>query len=473
MTALSDETSPPKSEDVSPLRAHIRDTVTLAWPVVISRAGAMGIFTVDLLMVGQMGQATEIAYLGLGLALPGLLFMISFGFMQGMQILSSQAYGAEEYEKIGNIWRTGINLCLVLGTIGGLICFVAEDLLLLLGQDADLSAGAGKVAAAAAFGMPGALLYIATGYFLEAIHRPRVGMIVMLIANLLNVGLNLAFIYGWGGWMEPMGAEGAAWATSIVRWVSAALILAYVVTMPAREGTDTYALLKSPTNWMREAMRFGGETGSKLIRLGVGIAFMMTFESAIFQTETILMGYFGEDQLAAYQIGSNTIMLLLMLAIGCSAAAAIRVGNAVGRGDVEEVKYAGWVSGALGFSFAAPGAFFLILFPETAAALYTSDPDVIVIAELLLRLVGVFLLMDSLLAVMVGALRGLGDIWISTALYLVTFWVVGLPLGVYFAFYLELKAPGLYMGLGIASVMSACFAMARFHYKSTRPIARL
>src|SRR5258708_37712966 len=94
-----------------------------------------------------------------------------------------------------------------------------------------MAAGGGHVMLMWAIGMPAAVLYMATGSFLEGISRPRAAMVVSLAANLVNFPLAWAMIFGhWG--LPAMGAAGAALATSITRWLMFLVLTGRALLMP-------------------------------------------------------------------------------------------------------------------------------------------------------------------------------------------------------------------------------------------------
>ena len=90
-----------------------------------------------------------------------------------------------------------------------------------------LADGAGDVVAVLNFGLPGQLVYAASILFLEALNRPGPGLVIMIAANFVNAVLNWLLIDG----DIALGAEGAAWATTISRWLIAAAAVIYILRM--------------------------------------------------------------------------------------------------------------------------------------------------------------------------------------------------------------------------------------------------
>jgi len=157
--------------------------------------------------------------------------------------------------------------------------------------------------------------------------------------------------------------------------------------------------------------------------------------------------------LASHQVALNTVSFTYMVPLGISSAAAVRVGQALGRRDPHGASRAGWTALALGASFMTCMAIVLWVAPHYIVRIYTPDPAVIHAASSLLFVAAFFQLFDGLQAVATGALRGAGDtrtpmIW-SAGLY----WLLGLPLGAYLCFRVGWGAAGLWTGLCIALIL--------------------
>ncbi|MEQ9518415.1 MAG: MATE family efflux transporter [Parvibaculum sp.] len=453
------------------LREHITRTLKLAGPVIVARSGILVLFTVDTIMVGQLG-GEELAFLGLGMSLQGVLMLVCIGLLQGTMILSSQAYGAGEWQTCGRAWRNGIYHASLLGLVLGIICAAGEAVLLFFGQSQTLAAGGGSVSIHFGWGMPAMLLYVASSYFLESIQRPRVGMIVMLAVNILNVGLDGMLVFGWFGTGLAMGADGAVIATSAVRWVAALAMITYIITLHLRIGEDTFGIRVSLATVWHEASRLGGEMGKKMRALGAATGMAYGLESAAFASLVLMAGLIGPTSLAAHQITSNMVALLVMASIGMAAATAVRVGNAVGRQDQPGVRMAGWVGlGLVGVILLIPSLIILTA-PHWLATLYVNDDAVLDIATGTMFVAGIFVAADGMMNVAMGALRGMGDVWLPMVMHIIAFWIAGVPTAWIAAFHFGQGAMGLQYGIAVAVFLSVAMQTIRFSIVSKRAVKR-
>ncbi|MFT5448494.1 MAG: MATE family multidrug resistance protein [Gammaproteobacteria bacterium] len=407
--------SPPKPA-TNTLREHVLRTLQLAVPVMFARIGILLLMAVDTAMTGQLGTQ-ELAWYALATApqLPMMLFGI--GMLMGTLVLGAHAIGAGREHETGQIWRVSLLHALVLGCVFAAICGAGESILLLTGQEPNLASGGGRVLQMFGFGLPAVLLHTATSFFLESTGRPTPGLIVMIFANLLNAALNWIFIFGHLG-APAMGAEGAALATTIARWFMFASLAGYVLVTLDRRRYGIAGPIKA-----------FGALSRRLRRFGYPMGLAHAIESSAFAAMTLFAGWLGASHVASFQVTFNLVAIVFMAAIGFSAAASIRVGNAVGRGDERGAQIAGWVAvslaglvlGTFGIAFAT--------FPETFAGIYSHDPQVLAVVVPCILVAAIAIVPDGLQGVLMGCLRGCGDVWPATFLYCLSFWGVMVPAG--------------------------------------------
>lgn len=451
------------------LRHHALDTIKLATPAMFARAGILLMAVTDTVMVGRFG-AEDLAHLSLGLGPQLVLMMVGIGIMQGGIVMTAQAYGAREYGTCGEIWRVGLMHGVVLGALFAALSFLSGPVTRAVGIEESLAAGAGEVAAQFAWGMPGMLLYVACNYMLEGIRRPRVGMVVMGFANILNILLNIPFIFGVGDVIPAMGATGAVAATSIVRWCCFLAMLGYILTRVDRQQYGIFVHTKA--HFLELLAPKARVLGSRIRRLGTPMGVSQAIETSAMAGLIFMAGNMGAAPTAAHQVSMNIVQLFYMMAIGMAAAASVRVGFGVGAGDLRAVRLAAWTAIGLLALILIPVGVLVANFPLGLASLFTSDAAVLEIAKVSLMFGGVLIALNGVMNVLMGSLRGTGDVWVPMGVQTFSFWVVAIPSSFYFGFRQNLGAPGLILGL-IIGVCVACILLGlRFTLVSSRPIQR-
>ncbi|TXH38166.1 MAG: MATE family efflux transporter [Rhodospirillaceae bacterium] len=439
----------------APVSHHIRRTVSLALPVMLSRAGLVIMIAIDTFLC--RGSGVELAYFGGSVQPQTLLQAVGIGLLIGTIVLCAQADGAGERERCGGIWRLSMIVAGILGLLQALILVSGDALMRLLGQPADIAAGSGFALQMFAIGMPGLMLFSACNLVLEGISRPWPGTIIMLVANIANFALawpltngtiDLSPIFG----TQISGASGAALATSITRW----LMFLCALTVVFRQRDRAVYGIKFLGGWQRGELK-------RLLWLGLPLALAIALESSCFGSMIVMAGWLGTSSLAAMHSAINLTSLVYMLTIGIATAAAIRVANAIGRGSWRDAARAGWVAFGMEFAVMASVSITLSLLVKPLARAYSHDDAVLVLLIPVFTVTALMIVIDGLQGVLMGSLRGASDTTLPTIIYGLSFWAVGVPIG-YIWGYRHGMGP---MALMTALATSLCIAMTlliwRFH----------
>lgn len=429
------------------------ELVRLSFPIVLQRLGIMTMAIVDTMMVGRY-SAQELAFQSIGYVPVATVIIVAIGLMMGTMVLTSNAFGAKDYKACGRIWRRSLPYGLALGTVGFVICMFGEPLLLMLGQQADIARGGGVVMQAVAFGIPMTTVMLACTFFLEGINRPLPGMIFMLIANLINILMNWTLVYGNLGF-DPMGAEGSAWATTIVRTFLALGMVLFILKM------NDHKIFG-----IREKIDLRLHRWKRLRHIGYGAGLTNGAEHMGFATLGIFAGWIGPLTLGAVTIAFNVYGIPYMIAYGIAGATSVRVGMALGRNDHRDMLLAGTCGIIVNVILMAPLLAVLIIYPVQIAGFFTTEPALVMVTAPLIILSAWMLLFDSLQTVIGNGLRGRRDIWTPTALYFFSYIIVMIPLSYHLAFTFERGAVGLFESTVVASIISFVLLTARFYYLS-------
>src|SRR5215472_4256403 len=446
-----------KTAEAKSLGHDLRRTIALALPVMLARMGVVLLLTVDTVLVGRAG-GRDLAFFAISTAPQLIMQTIGVGLLLGTVVLTAQADGAKRYEECGRIWRLALILAGSLGLIYSLIESHGEGLLRLLGQDPAIAAGGGHVLGMWAIGMPAILLYLATTSFLEGISKPRPAMIISLSANLLNAALGWALISGHGG-LPALGAAGAALATAITLWIMFLVLAGYALLLPEAKRFGIRAPLKGYYHLI-----------GKLLLLGLPVALSVSFETSAFSGATIMAGWMGETALAAYQLSVNVTSFFYMLSLGLATAAAVRVGNAVGRSDRPGVARAGWLAVAMVFGLMTLIGLAIHFLRGEIAAIYTRDAAVTAVALPVLAVLSFLVIFDGVQGVLMGALRGAADVILPTASFAIAFWGCAAPLCYFLGYRLGVGPLGLAWGLVAGLIVADILLGLRFAIVSRRPL---
>ena len=413
----------------------------------------MAMAFVDAVMVGRF-STLELAYLSIGLILFMPVFLVLLGMVFGTLVMTSTAFGAENYSECGAVWRRSIPYSVFLGLFGFVIAFFGEELLRFGGQQNDMAKQGGLVMFYLGLGLPAYLVTVTSQLFLEGIKQPKIAVTMLIIANLFNIVFNWVFVYGHFG-IASLGAEGSAIATAIVRWLLAIALVTYIWFMPCN---SIYAVRRAPKMEFR--------LWSDQRRVGYSSAVSIGGESIAFSVIGLFAGWLGEVSLAAYSIAHNLIAMAFMVSLGVASATVVRVGVARGQGNKEEMRMAGWTGLGVNTFFMIIIGFAFMLFSEFLAKAYTNDPVVSVLAAPLIVLCGIIVITDGGQAVMVNALRGSGGIWAPALIQNLAFILVMVPMGWWFAINKNGGPIQLYEAIFVGTSLSLILLAFRFSWIS-------
>ena len=205
-----------------------------------------------------------------------------------------------------------------------------------------------------------------------------------------------------------------------------------------------------------------------LLKVGLPIAVSIFVEGSLFVGAALLIGRLGPAPAASHLIAINFSALMFMIPIGLSSAVSIRVGNAIGRKDMEAARYAGLIGVLIILGFQTVSFTGMLLFPELIVSIYTDDPVVAPLAVSLLFYAAIFQYPDGLQMVAAGTLRGYKDTRMPMLYMVISFWIVGMTLGYNLTFGQGMGPAGMWIGMIAGLTVAAGLMLLRFNHTSKK-----
>jgi multidrug resistance protein, MATE family len=424
----------------------------LALPLVMAEVGWMSMGVVDTVMVGHLPHpAMTISAAALGQVLYNTLAFGVGGVLLGLDTYISQAHGAGEWDDANKWLLSGVVLAGILSAVLMGMVWLGPVAMVRLNVDREVMRQAVQFLEALNWGTLPLFLYMTFRRYLQAFNHVRPIAAAVVSANAVNAALDWLLLYGhrWGSIGIPAyGVVGAAVSTSLARVYLAAFVGIAVWWVDRRH---SYGLKQA--EWKLDWTRL-----RRLVALGGPVGGQIFVEISIFAAVTAMIGTMGPLPLAGHEIALNCVSFTFMVPFAISAAATVRVGQAVGRGSATEAAAAGWTAIGLGSGFMLAMSVVLVTMPHTIARGFTVDPVVIAAAVPLLLVGAAFQFFDGVQVTATGALRGVGNTHAGLYVQLVGYWVVGLPLGWWLGFHRKTGAVGLWIGL-CAGLMIAGVAL--------------
>ena len=442
-----------------PTRADFRSLLDLAVPLAAVQVGLMLMGVVDAAMLGRVSADALAAA-----SVAGVWFFaastIGMGCLTVLDPVISQAYGARDEIGMARGVQRGILIAIIVTVPTMLAMLPIEAVLRFTGQPAAVVPLAGQYIRTV---LPSILPYFAFMMIREVLQsfgNLRALLLIIGLANLLNVVLNWAFIFGHLG-APALGVTGAALATAISRWamLAAALVASWPVLKP-------YLI-----PWRPESLSLAPL--GRMFALGLPIGFQILCEYGVFGGVGLLMGRIGSHAVAGHQVALNMAAITFMVPFGIGTAASVLVGRAVGGGRPDEARRISSAALVVGVAFMTLTASIFLGFPGVLARAYSPDPAVLVVAAGLLPLAGLFQVFDGTQVVAMGVLRGIGDTRVPVLINLAGYYVIGLPISLWLGFHLGWGPRGLWWGLVAGLVVVATILVVRVRSQFQRSLDRL
>lgn len=456
------------------LRAELPPLLALAVPLIFGELGWIAMSVVDTAMLGRApNSALALASSALAQVLFNTLAFGVGGVLLALDTLISQALG-EGDRRGANRWLWhGVVAAVILAAVLMLAVTALPALLWHLPVDGAVLQGAVPALRGLNYGVLPLLLYFALRRYLQAAHHGRLIMGALISANIINAVGDWLLIYGhhWMLFARPFaipafGVEGSAWATSMARLYLMLFLVAALVWADRKRGYDLRGT--SPRLHVAHLRR--------MLALGAPVGAQICIEVAIFALATSVIATFGPVPLAGHEIALECASTTFMVPLAVSGATSVRVGHAIGRarvglGELDRIAASGWSGILVGAGFMLSSALTFLLIPVPIARLFTTDATVVAAAAPLLLVAAGFQFFDGLQSTATGALRGTGRTLAPLLIQIVCFWIIGLPLGVLFAFKLHGRAVGVWWGLSTGLTLASLALLWQWHNLSRNPAA--
>ncbi len=446
------------SDPMSSFRAlqdEFRPTLRLALPLVLAEVGWMSMGVVDTVMVGRLpDSALAIGATGLGQSLYNVVGIFGAGLLLGLDTFVAQAHGREDMQDARHSLVNGFFLALGLTPILMLLVSFWPAFMYRFGVSRELIEPMRPFLSALNWGTLPLLCYFALRRYLQAVNVVHPIMFALVLANLINFVGDWALIYGHLG-LPAMGITGSGWSTCFARIYMALVMLGTVVYVESKRGLS---------EWIDE-IGIDFRRMWELLVLGAPAATQILLEIGAFSGATALCAKLGPVPLSGHEIALNCAAFTFMVPLGISSAAAVRVGQQIGRGNPEKAHLAGWSAIVLGVGFMACTGLMFVTLPRPIARIFSPDPVVIRVGARLLLVAAAFQLFDGLQTVATGALRGSGDTRTPMWANLVAYWFIGLPAGAVLCFHFGWGALGIWIGLCAGLMMIGLALLWTWHHR--------
>lgn len=432
------------------IRHELRDTLSLALPLIAGQLCAVGLNVVEILLAGANGGQT-LAAVGLGAAVWSVVILGALGLMLAVPPSVAQLVGAGRQHEIAPLFRQALWLALVAGVLMAGLVQATPWLLARAGSDPAIIPETVQFLMPLAFGAPAQFLFFFARGLSDGLGLTRPTMWFSALGVVVLAPLGHVLMSGAFG-LPAMGAFGLGLAYAITLWLQAGALLLYLARHRNYRHLGLFERF-DPPRWRPIA---------SLLAIALPMGFAIWMEGGLFVATAVFMSQLGPVAMAAHPIALNVASVAFMIPMGIALAITVRVGHAVGRDDVSGVRHAGFVGIGLVLVTQCISATVLALASNPLASIYTDNDLVLATAVQLLVFAAIFQLSDGIQVASNAALRGLKDTRIPALMAAFSYWGVGMTTGWWLTFRAGMGPAGLWLGLIAGLSVASVLLFGRF-----------
>ncbi len=398
------------SSALSPAPATLRSLLTLAWPIVLSRASQTIIGLSDTLLVAHLGKSA-LAATATGALNALTVLMLPLGISFIVQSFSAQLHARGDAAGARRFGWYGLLLA-ALTQLGCLAVWPHIDgVLQHLPYEPEVRTLMGGYLRIRLLSGGAAVGIEALSSYFGGLGRTRPGMVASVAAMVLNVLGNWLLIDGHFG-LPAMGVEGSALASTLAALAAFVGFFLYFVVQGPRVSL-------SPREFLR------------MLRYGIpeGFNWFFEFGSFVFFTN-VVMASLGTAALAAMNSVLSINSLSFMPAFGLASAGAILVGQAIGAGEKDAVPRILWLTVRAAVCWQAAVGTLCLLFPHALISLFAEGEGGLEVAHIgarMLRVAVAWAVFDACAMTLTEALRGAGDTFVPMMARIALAWLLFAP----------------------------------------------
>jgi len=403
---------------INKLVSNTKSLMKLAYPILIAQLIQNLMGFADTVMAGRV-SATDMAAVAVANSIWLPLILTVYGVIMALAAIVSQLAGAKKYLDIAEQTYQTAWIALTLGISLILLYYVLSPILWpILNIEGNLKPLMFDYLGYIVWGAPGYCLYLVLRNYSEGMSHTKPTMVISFIGLLINIPANYIFIYGKLG-MPALGGAGCGIATALVYWTIFFSMALYCFYSKVLRKASLFNRFYWPDY----------KKIKHILHLGIPIALSLLFEVSLFAVVAIILIPFGAEVVASHQIALNFTGLIFMVPLSLAMAVTIKVGFSLGDKNYQQAKDYCSYSIIVGLILAVATAAITLVFRHQIAGIYTIEPPVIELAASLMFLAALYQFSDTVQVISAGALRGYKDTKAILYITFVSYWLIGLTVG--------------------------------------------
>lgn len=457
-------------------RSLIWSLTRLALPIWGAEIAQMAISMISISMIGHYSTLDQAA-VSVGVALWVPMFLLIAGSFSGLTSVIAHHFGARQPHKTRHDMWQMIWITLVLGIGVTLLLWWATPALMAVFDAPPALAEAGEhYIYALLLGLPALIGYLLLLAYSNGLSHTRPNLIFNVMAIAINVPLTYLMIHGgtvldglpfaipkWASSIPPHGAQGCGIASAITYWLVMLSMLIY---------TMRHRIYKEIGLWQAPIAPHWGRI-SELLRTCLPLGVSVLAEATLFTMVALLCAPLGPQVVAAHEITTQLIALMFMTPLSFGIAVMIKVSTYRGLNQFHIARRTALLGVVMAVGIAVINDLFLLIFGRQLLGIFTSDAEVLALSLHLMLLGMIFQLSDALQVTMSSILRGYKDNRVVMYVTVLSYWAVGMVIGVVLAKH-GIREPwgvyGYWVGMIAGLTLAAILLGLRLRYTMRKDI---
>jgi putative MATE family efflux protein len=431
-----------------------RHLVAFSLPMLAGSALQIAYAFINSIWVGQYLGTSAAAAVTVSFPVVFVLIALGAGMTLATNILISQHYGARDHAGLRRVVQSST---LLVGALALALTVLGEiftpNILAAMGTPDSVGPLAVHYLRIFLLSLPLAFATFLARAMLQGVGDSRTPLYFQAASVVANALLDPVLMFGWLG-MPALGLNGTAWASVIAQVGGVAALFWHL----HRTGNPV-----SP-DWRR--LRLDWPTTLGTIRIGLPSAAQQSLISIGMVFVTGLVNHFGETATAAFGFASRVDQIAFLPALTFSMAIATATGQNIGAGRLDRVRGIFFWGCALSGGATLLCSALAVTMPRMLLMMFTSEPAVLDLGVHYLRIVGASYVFFAIMFVGNGVINGSGHTLVTTAISLVSLWVVRVPVAWWLSQRVMGSVEGVWYAMALSFGVSMCCCLA--YYASGR-----
>lgn len=366
--------------------------LSFAFPLMITGLLQIVYNAADIMVVGRFAGSIYLAAVGATATLVNLFLNLFLGLSMGSGVVVARHIGAGDNASVHRSVHTAMLLALISGLVIGILgIFISESALRMMGTPADVIDLSALYLRIFFLGTPANMIFNYGASILRATGDSKRPLYILTAAGILNVLLNLVFVI-----KLHMNVAGVALATIISQYISAFCVL--------------YILLNTGSNirLSLKKLRFYKNELLDIIRIGIPAG----LQSSLFSLSNVIIqssiNSFGSAAIAGNTAAGNIDSVMFTVCNAVSQTATTFTSQNLGARQYKRIRKIYFNCVGISALIAAVFGVALLLFGPQILTVFSTDSNVIDMGLIRLKLFAVTYIINSILDVTTGQMRGLG-----------------------------------------------------------------